>query len=359
MAAGTMGSMLPLLLIAVALLGVALLVVPRVRRRRAGGRATTWHAGTVRAARMPAAAVAAPGGARTWGSAGTDEEEWDDDLGWEDAPAPAAPEREPDRGAGFTWPRREAPAEPAADAEPALAEPQEAAPAAGTDAPDVAPGAPAGTNGWTAGSAADDPAAPLELEDDDWLAPPPPVRAGFGAPGTAPAYAPQRGRQRKRLFSPVVLVGIYAVGGIGLVVLAVSLLSGSMGGGNAKEPAAPAPAAATSTPVPTPSATPVATPTPTPTPSPAELARREDAAASTLAGARSAAGRAERTARSAERKRIARQRAARARARAEARRRRAAAPPASSAPPTRPGDAGGARRDPDPRPERRRRPERL
>ena len=189
--------------------------------------------------------------------------------------------------------------------------------------------APAGRGRRDRTPAVDDATAPLELEDDDWLAPPP-VRGGFGASATsAPAYAPPRGKPRKRLFSPVVLVGLYAAGGIGLVVLAVSLLSG-MGGADRPDPR-PAPAAATTTPAPTPEPTPPAAEGP----SPAEIARFREAARDETRAAAGAAERAERAARAAERRRIARERRARARARARAEaRRRAAAQAGSQAPAT-------------------------
>ena len=246
----------------------------------------------------------------------TGEDEWDDELGWIDVPAPA--ERTA-RGAAPA-PRREAPAAPV----------RSAAQGAETIArPDGRNGAgPAARDGGS------DAQAPLELEDDDWQVPPPPVPA---RPATSPDGWARAGGKRRRgpLSSPVVLLAIYSIGGIALIVLAVNLLSGSFGAGDAPR-AVPAadrqPAAETA---------PVATATPAPAAPAAvsdfELGRREAAAEEARAAAIAAAERAERAARTAERRRIARERRQRARERAAGRapdrrdRRDEASPPASDA----------------------------
>ena len=99
--------MLTLLFIVLALTGVLLIAVPRLRRRRGRGRAkpAAWRSGAARRT----AAVAAPAAARTW-SGGADElDDWDDDLGWvDDAPRAGAADPEPEPGTGFAWPERTA-----------------------------------------------------------------------------------------------------------------------------------------------------------------------------------------------------------------------------------------------------------
>jgi len=362
--AGTMGAMVPVVLVVLALVVLAMLVVPRVRRRRSSRPANAWRSGvggSIRAAHGRAAPAPA------WSGDGELDDEWDDDLGWEDAPqsgrAPT-PDAPPERtvvpaarraAAGIDWSARVAAA--AATGSATEVEPPAARAANGTgshveppsarDANEVGRAADAGA----AGRAAPDADGPLELEDDDWQAPPP-LRAGFRPAGShaaaAPAYAPPRGKPRKRLFSPLVLVGIYAVGGIGLVVVGVSLLSGSLRESDDDSgPSTPVPAAvvAEQEPAPAPSATPVATATPQPAPSEQELARREAAWAAAMKAAGAAAERAERAARAAERRRIARVRRARERAkkreRAE-RRRRAANPPATGTAPPATGTAPAA-----------------
>ncbi|HEX8102775.1 MAG TPA: hypothetical protein VF533_09195, partial [Solirubrobacteraceae bacterium] len=87
-----------LVLIAAGLVGVALLVVPRLLRARAG-RATAqpvaWAGGSARSRRAvaPVPVAAVPAGAAP--SARDDEELWDDGLEWSaapvSAPAPVAP----------------------------------------------------------------------------------------------------------------------------------------------------------------------------------------------------------------------------------------------------------------------------
>ena len=256
------------------------------------------------------------------------EDEWDDELGWIDVPARAV---RPAHDSPV--PRRVAPAAPARVAKTIER--------------------PHGTGSIGADHARDgalDAQAPLELEDDDWQVPPPPVPA---RPATSPdGWARAAGKRRRGpLSSPVVLLAIYSIGGIALIVLAVNLLSGSFGAGDAPR-AVPAadrqPAAETA---------PVATATPAPAAPAAvsdfELGRREAAAEEARAAAIAAAERAERAARAAERRRIARERRQRARRRARARqeaRRRANSPSAAAAPPaaaapSRPGPGPGSARE--------------
>jgi hypothetical protein len=224
------------------------------------------------------------------------DDEWDDDLGWIDEPA---------------TPRRPAKSV-AATAAPAVAAPERST-------PDPDP----------------DPDAPLELEDDDWHVEPPPVPKR--RPDSGSAWSRTARRRRGPLGSPVVLLALYSIAGIALIVLAVNLLSGSFSGSDDPAPVTPA---ADRVPVEEPAA---ATPTPAATAAPAvsdfELGQREKAATDARAVAIAAAERAVRTARTAERRRIARARrarAARARARKKAAaraRRRAAAPPAATTTP--------------------------
>src|SRR3954449_4094220 len=115
-------------LLLVGILGVALIVVPRMRARRSGGRKPAPSRRRVRA-RKAAAHAAAPSPVATWSPAEAaasrsgDWEVWDDELGWEGVesapaatpepepepgpePAPAAevaPPREPDRKAWERW----------------------------------------------------------------------------------------------------------------------------------------------------------------------------------------------------------------------------------------------------------------
>src|SRR4051794_19848740 len=97
-------------LLVVAVIGIALVVVPRLNRRRTARARRPAPA----ARRRAATAVAAPAPVATWTPAGApDEDAWDDDLGWEgvDAPAPAA------RQAWERWRETESPlAAPAAGA---------------------------------------------------------------------------------------------------------------------------------------------------------------------------------------------------------------------------------------------------
>src|SRR3954452_12378739 len=65
-------------LLVVALLGIAMVAVPRMKRRRRGG------------VHRPAARTAAP--VATWSP--PDEDGWDDDLGWEGKPDAESPSRE-------------------------------------------------------------------------------------------------------------------------------------------------------------------------------------------------------------------------------------------------------------------------
>jgi hypothetical protein len=174
--------------------------------------------GAVAYASMPAGGVAVQDPPQTREA---DLDDWDDDLGWEDGldardePAPPAP---------VTF------RPPPADPEPAapVAEPPR----------DPAPAAPYSLQ-----------AAPAPVEepawDDDLAGEPAPAggsgrpfpsargAAAFGASqATPPARKPRRGAA---LRSPAVMVTVYAVAGIALVVLAVSLLAGGLSPSPSKE----------------------------------------------------------------------------------------------------------------------------
>src|SRR5690349_5443042 len=74
----------------VAIAGIALLVIPRLQRRRAGSRRVQpLSSPVVAAAAVPASSTAA------WAPPASDDDVWEDDLGWEGedaAPAPGARE---------------------------------------------------------------------------------------------------------------------------------------------------------------------------------------------------------------------------------------------------------------------------
>src|SRR5215217_5403927 len=220
----------------VALAGLVLLSL-RVRAARGVRKARSQRA---RGAR-PAAAAAGAGSAVAFSSLGgggggvavqdpprtreADLDDWDDDLGWGDdlegpAPAPVASE--------------EPSGEIAVHEPPAPA--AESAPAAPGPVPPAAP--------YSLGAAT--PPARVADDEPDWdddllsgaLArralpdgagrPIPSARgaAAFGASqATPPRPKPKRGAA---LRSPVVMVAVYAVAGIALVVLAVSLLSSGL-----------------------------------------------------------------------------------------------------------------------------------
>jgi hypothetical protein len=368
------------------LLALALIVVPRIQRTRRGHvrrPRRTARRGAVAMATAGAAPASTPWRRTSASRAATPDldDEWDDDLGWgepdaapeppagrvwsgdDDAAArgddnsheaatptePAAPEAIVSRGDGAA---RETAAPHESVARGCGAAREIAAPdaivargdgaARETAAPDaiVARGDGAAQQSVVADQlvprsrpAAPDPHAPLEFEDDDWqFAAPPPRPAGVAAaagaagPGRAYTSAPAR-RRRGPLGNPVFLLALYSTAGLALIVLAVNLLTGSLGGGTS----AVEPAAVTQEPVATVHAT--ATPAPEPTVSAAELQRRRDAAKAAMAAATAAVERSQRQARAAERRRIAREKRAKAKARARDKARSGtAAPPAATTP---------------------------
>src|SRR4051794_12167965 len=82
-------------LLLVAIAGIALIAVPRLQARRASA-ARTASARAARSSRRPAVAAAA---VPTWAPSASDDEIWDDGLGWEgeDPSPPTAPREEADR----------------------------------------------------------------------------------------------------------------------------------------------------------------------------------------------------------------------------------------------------------------------
>jgi hypothetical protein len=358
-----------IVLVIAAVLGLALLIVPRVRRRgaarvrRNAGKQWTATAASRRRRRSPALAMAV--GSATVAPPDA-EEEWDDDLSWdglgttgkgtplverapppwatngatappvaepaEDEEAGAAEEPEFRRGAEFepAQPAPEGP--PLADRAPLAPEPDppfaDRTPLAPEPDPlaDRAPLAPEPDPVADRAPLAPEPAPPFADPDPDWdwepePAPLPPEPALARAPA-APRAAPDAAKRRR--VNPLVLVGLYAAFGIGLIVLAVSLITGAMSGTETR----PAPKAA-ATAVPSASPTPPAASAPGSGEQEAERLRQAfiDQRRAVLAGQARAIREARAEARRAVR---------RARARARARRRAVTAPRNAAPAPARP-----------------------
>jgi hypothetical protein len=235
-----------IVLVLILLSGSLMVGVPRFRRRRTRDPRRRWAVDSARSRQV--AATAAPGPRVTrYGDL------WDDDLGWGDEPdAPAAA---PAHEKGRTWDRPErrfvaarGPVEPpgAPATSGAAPEPGEPAPASATygaapEAPTVPSRSAAPVAAAQSQPAAVAPAAaalrPRAFRPDEdeleaeFAAPPPmpdPLRArGAAAFGAAPA-APGRRRRLAFLSShPLLAVALYAAAGIGLIVVAVSLLPSS------------------------------------------------------------------------------------------------------------------------------------
>src|SRR5687767_2699088 len=136
-------------LLVVAVIGIALLVVPRLKRSRKSGARRSMPSLKARR-RAAVAAAAAPATVSTWSPApagpSTDEDGWDDDLGWEGVDRPAPETRE----AWERWRETESPL--AAAPEPV--EPP-------TELPSV--------ERWRAAASASAPEETEWLDDDDGL----------------------------------------------------------------------------------------------------------------------------------------------------------------------------------------------
>jgi hypothetical protein len=288
-----------IVLVLMLVLGLGLLLGPRVaRRRRIPAHAATWSGTATRGVRtrslQHAPAEPAPGRFEPPAPAGGDEELWDDDLDWVDEPAaaearPAAPPEEAPAAppAGRTWGERGTPpADPTPtrlDPDPAPAPVGPVASAAANDrigrlaltvrrqdeghapaavaAPEVAAPAPEPSiePAW---SEVDD-------ADSEWSTgvdvPPPRIARGaaaFAATAEPPAGT---GGSRRSFVSrhPVLLVAAYATAGIALIVIGASFVSSSSfrsSGTSTGERTADL------TPTPTVARTPAPTPTPTPAP---------------------------------------------------------------------------------------------
>jgi hypothetical protein len=252
-----------------AVAGISLIAVPRLRRRsRSRVRADAgkqWTTSTAARRRRPAAtggarsrsgwgsrrtAAAAAGGTTATAIATEPYDEWDDDLDWGDTavaapPAgPAAPLPESD----LDWQLPgEAVAEPAEEPEwddhaasgngNGVAPPVDDVPAAAATVETPGRATPHDDARTDAPSTEEpDEAADLPTEPDwDWE----PVVSRRPEPAAAPAVpaaspaAPARGgriRARGRKLNPLVLVALYAAFGIGVLVIAVSVISGAMSG---------------------------------------------------------------------------------------------------------------------------------
>ncbi len=236
-------------LLVVAVIGIALLVVPRLqRKRKPRGRRSMP---SVKAARRRAAvAASAPAAVSTWtpsnGSAPSapDDDGWDDDLGWEGEANPEPETRE-------AWQRWRATESPLASA----AQPVEAP----TELPSVERWRTAASTddgdwlgdddglGWEGEESRSTPRVWVPEQQVVTTTAVPEVAThvetgrewaanGNGhvvaAPAPAPAAAP-----RKRRFHPVLLVALYAAVGIGAIVLVSTVLFG-----NSSSPSAPQPA---------------------------------------------------------------------------------------------------------------------
>jgi hypothetical protein len=223
-----------------AIVGISLITVPRFRRRSRGrvradaGKQWTTTAAARRRAHPTAAgarpragwgtrrtaAAAAGTGAAT--AVATDSyDEWDDDLDWGDTavatpPAPEPPPALPESDLDWQLPGRNgASAEP--EAEPEWED-------------STAVEEPASTNGNGAvaePAELEPPAPPAPPAESDWDWEPVVTRTPPAANGARPATA-RTGARRK--VNPLVLVALYALFGIGLIVLAVNVVSGAMSG---------------------------------------------------------------------------------------------------------------------------------
>ena len=261
-----------------AIVGISLIAVPRLRRRsrarvRPNARKQWTTNASARRNRRPATAragwstrrTAAAGAGAATAVATEPYDEWDDDLDWGGetavaAPpvAPAAPLPESDldwqtpgqNGNGsVAEPDEETVWDDWADAEEPPVNGNGVAPPVTADA---APPAPVEDEASPPVNGSSTPAAPTRatphsdartdapgteddtLADPDWDWEPAVTRAPGAAAVTAAASAPpgrvHRARTAGRRANPLVLVALYALFGIGVIVFAVSVISGAMSG---------------------------------------------------------------------------------------------------------------------------------
>ena len=215
-------------LLVVAVIGIALVVVPRVqRRRRTSARrlASVMRRPSVRRRRRAPVAVATP--VASWtpsGPASVEDDGWDDDLGWEgvDTPTPAAEGptverwRAADSDDDETW-------------DDDLGWEGEGRRVASSNGHGPFNGNGNGAHPVTAAGPA------TRIRDVAASAPPAGLEWGTEPNAGAVQTAPRR---KSRSIHPVLLVAVYAAAGIGLVVLASTFLLG----GSQEPKAAPTPA---------------------------------------------------------------------------------------------------------------------
>ncbi len=235
-------------LLVVAVIGIALLVVPRLQRNRKPRARRSMP--SVKARRRAAvAAAAAPASAAAPTYPASDEDGWDDDLGWEGVDGPAPETRE----AWERWRETESPLASAPEPvePPELPSVERWRAAASSEETEWLDDDGLGWEGeeprseprvWVAEPAARASTVPevatqvepVESAGREWAASP--VTNGNGAAAPVAAPAPRRFG-----FHPVLMVALYAAVGIGLVVLASTVL---LGGSSDPEPASnPAPKA--------------------------------------------------------------------------------------------------------------------
>src|SRR5829696_8417126 len=225
-------------LLVVAVIGVALIAVPRLKRGRKPRARRSIP--SVKAARRRAAAAASSAPVSTWSPApvsapAADEDGWDDDLGWEGVSNPEPETRE-------AWQRWRATESPLAGT------PEPVASSTANELPSA--------ERWRSGAAA--PADDTDWLDDDglgwegedsrstprvWVPEPPVVTAAPAAAEAAPPIETGRAwatdgngaavaapepasAPRKLKLHPVLLVALYAAVGIGAIVLASTVLLG-------------------------------------------------------------------------------------------------------------------------------------
>jgi hypothetical protein len=206
-------------LLVVAVIGIALVVVPRLQRRRSRPTSPVTRSPSVRRRRSAPVAVAA-----SWtpsGPAAAEDDGWDDDLGWEGVNSPAFASEAPSAG---RWRPADAQDDETWDDD------------LGWEGVGSNGSGFAGNGNGALPVTAAGPATRIR----DVAASPGPAGLEWGASPDANGAAARTATRRKRLsLHPVLLVAVYAAAGIGLVVLVSTVL---LGGGSADPQVTPAPA---------------------------------------------------------------------------------------------------------------------